>query len=180
MKALKSPAFIAPAAVLPITALFRLLSFTEQARVELVVFGIGLLLLLSAWLVLPASWLLRKLMKRDTVALPRWAKVMPWLVLLNAIVLTVFFAAIAAYALGAATENNLMFLFGAPASLWPWFLLPAISIVLSVVIVIGVVAGWRGGWGWLRRINRAAYAIAGVVCLVVLGAWGMLLAPFFR
>jgi pimeloyl-ACP methyl ester carboxylesterase len=178
--ALKPPAFIASDDVLPVASLLRLISLSEQARGELIVFGIALLLLLSAWVVLPASWLLRKAMKRDGAALSPLAKTMPWLVLLNGIVLLVFFAALAAYALGAANENDVMFLFGAPASMWPWFVLPFISVVLSVLIVIGTVAGWRSGWGWLRRINRAVYAVAGVACLVVLAVWGMVLAPLFR
>lgn len=178
--ALKPPVFVASSDVLPVASLLRLISLSEQARVELIVFGIGLLVLLSAWLVLPLSWLLRKVMKRDGATLSPLAKIMPWLVLLNGALLLVFMAAMAAYALGAAQQNDVMFLFGAPTSMWPWFLLPIISIVLSVGIVIGTLAGWRSGWGWLRRINRAAYAIAGVVCLAVLASWGMLFAPFFR
>lgn len=180
IESLKPPAFVTPSSVLPVTSLFRLISVSEQARVELIVFGIALLLLLSAWLVLPLSWLLRKLMKRDGAALSPLTKVMPWLVLLNGVLLLVFMAAMATYAFNAAQQNDVMLLFGAPASMWPWFLLPIISIVLSIVIIIGTLAGWRGGWGWLRRINRAAYAVVGVVCLAVLASWGMLFAPLFR
>lgn len=175
--ALKPPAFIVPSGVLPVVSLFRLISLSEQARAELIVFGVALLVLLSAWLVLPISWLLRKWMKRDGGTLTPFAKAMPWLVLLNGVVLLVFFGMMAAFAFGAANANNVMFLFGAPATMWPWFLLPIISVMLSVLIVIGVLAGWHSGWGWLRRINRAIYAIAGVACLVVLASWGMLLAP---
>ncbi len=178
---LKPPAFTVSSDVLPVPSLFRLISLTEQGRTELIVYGLGLLVLLSAWLVLPLSWLLRKLMKREGGALPAWAKVMPWLVLANGVVLLIFLAGIAGYALGAASQNDIAFLFGLPESMWPLFLLPVASIVLSVLIIIGTVAGWRSdGWGWLRRINRALYAAAGMACLAVIVSWGLLFAPFIR
>jgi hypothetical protein len=177
---LQPPAFATQSDVLPITSIFRVVSLTEQGRSELLAFIAGLLALLSAFAVLPLVWLLRKLMNRQSGPLPALAKWAPWLVLLNGIVLTLFFAMLAGFTLGASSDGDITFLFGLPASLRLWLLLPLISIVLTVLIFAGVVAGWRsGGWGWVRRILYPLYGVAGVVCLVVLGAWGMLVRPLF-
>jgi pimeloyl-ACP methyl ester carboxylesterase len=177
---LQPPAFATQSDVLPITSIFRVVSLTEQGRSELLAFIAGLLALLSAFAVLPLVWLLRKLMNRQNGPLPALAKWAPWLVLLNGIVLTLFFAMLAGFTLGASSDGDITFLFGLPASLRLWLLLPLISIVLTVLIFAGVVAGWRsGGWGWVRRILYPLYGVAGVVCLVVLGAWGMLVRPLF-
>jgi hypothetical protein len=177
---LQPPAFAVSSDVLPVTSLFRVVSLTEQGRNELLAFIAGLLALLSAFAVLPLVWLLRKLMNRQSGPLPALAKWAPWLVLLNGIVLALFFGMLAGYTLGASSDGDITFLFGLPASMRLWFMLPLISIVLTVLIFAGIVAGWRsGGWGWVRRILMPLYGIAGVVCLVVLGAWGMLVRPLF-
>ncbi len=176
--ALKPPAFIAASDVLPVTSLFRVVSLAEQGRNELLAFGLSLLALLSAWLVLPLAWLLRKLMKRETGPLPALAKWAPWLVLLNGLVLAIFFAVLAGYTLGASSNGELTFLVGMPASMRLWFVLPVISLALTALIVVGIVAGWRSGsWGWVRRILYPLYALVGIGCLIVLVSWGMLVRP---
>lgn len=176
--ALKPPAFVASSDVLPVTALFRVISLSEQGRSELIGFIAGLLALLSAWLVLPAVWLLRTLMKRENAPLPRWAKATPWLVLANGVVLTVFFIMLASYTLSASSNGDVTFLVGMPASTRLWFLLPIVSLTLTAFIVVGVVAGWRShGWGWVRRIVYSLYAFAGIGCLAVILSWGMLVRP---
>jgi pimeloyl-ACP methyl ester carboxylesterase len=179
IESLRAPAFVPASSVLPVSSLFRVLSLTEQARNELLTFGLGLLALLSAFLMLPLVWLVRKLANRASGPLPALAKWAPWLILLNGIVLALFFAAMAGYAIGSSGDGDVTFLFGMPASMRLWFVLPVLSIVLTVLIFAGVIAGWRSGWGWVRRILYPLYGVAGVVCLVVLGAWGMLVRPLF-
>jgi hypothetical protein len=139
-------------------------------------------LLLLAWVVLPLSWLLRKVLHREGGPLPGPAKLMPWLVLLNALVLAAFAGAVFGQIITVVqAEADYIYIFGLPGSVWVTFLLPVLSVILTVFIVIGVVVGWRsGGWGWLRRINRAVLAGACILCLAGLGMLGMLVTPLLR
>jgi hypothetical protein len=91
---LKPVSFATRADLLPLPALASLLTLSPQMRLPLAIFGVGLLLLMLAWLVLPLSWLLRKLLKREGAPLPALARLMPWLVLLNALVLAAFAVAL--------------------------------------------------------------------------------------
>ncbi len=176
--ALKPPQFRTRADIMPVPALANFLSINERVRLPLALAGIGLLLLLGAWLVIPLSWVLRLVMKRTGGTLPTMAKAMPWLTLLNGFVLAVFFGALAAAVVGLIQNNDYLFLFGLPVHDRWIFVLPIVGVGLTTFVLIGTVAGLRSnGWGVLRKINRAVLALACVVCLVGLGMMGLLVVP---
>jgi pimeloyl-ACP methyl ester carboxylesterase len=166
--------------IVPVPSLAPLLSLAPHVRVSLGLFGLGLAFLLLSWLVLPLSWLARKALKREGGPLPTMARLMPWLVLLNGLILAAFAGAVFWQLLTlVSAEADFIYVFGLPASTRPIFLLPIASAMLAVLIVFGVVIGWRsGGWGWLRRINRALLAGASITCIVALIMLGMFVAPF--
>jgi hypothetical protein len=173
---LKPPAFITPGSIVSVTSLIRLTSLTQQGRVELAVFGLSLFVLLSAFALIPLGWLLRLLLNRNTVPLPRMARLNPWLTLMNGAVLAGFLGSLGAAVFQLVNANNLSFLLGLPPDTRGLFVLPIIAVVLTALMIAGVIVGWRR-WGWLRRLYRALLAAASVACIGVLIAWGMLLAP---
>lgn len=177
--ALQPPAFKTRADFVPVPALPNLLSLNESVRLPGTAFILGLLALTTC-LSIPISWLARKLSKRTYGELPSAAKGMPWLTLLNWLVLTAFLAGLATAALQLVDANNYLFLFGLPSSQLWLFTLPVAALVMTVLIVVGTLAGLRSaGWGALRKIHRGLLALASVVCVVALAALGMLVTPFF-
>ena len=175
---LKPPQFKTRTDIVALPVLAKLLNIEPSVRVPLGLFGIGLLLLLLAWLVIPLSWLIRLVTNRNGGTLPFAAKAMPWLTLLNGLMLAIFIGAITTIALQLAQDNNYLFLFGLPASSRWLFVLPIISVVLAVLIVFGTLVGLRSdGWGVLRKISRVALAVASIAALVGLALLGMLVVP---
>jgi pimeloyl-ACP methyl ester carboxylesterase len=172
---LQPPQFKTRADIVPVPVLAQLLSLNERVRLPAALVGIGLLLLLSAWLVIPLSWLFRLVMNRTGGTLPALAKAMPWLTLLNGAVLAVFFGVITAVTATLIRDNDYLFLFGLPVSSAWAFVLPIVSVVLTLLVVMGTVAGLRSnGWGILRKINRTVLALSSIACMVGLAMMGLL------
>jgi hypothetical protein len=107
------------------------------------------------------------------------ARLVPILVILNALALIAFLVLFGAGALSQIDTYG--FLIGVPRTLAPVFVLPLVSLVLIVLMVIGVIAGWsREGWGALRKLYRGLLMLASIACLVVLALWGMVGAVFLN
>jgi len=176
---LKPPAFAGTGDIVPMPALMRLTSLTQQGRIELALFGFGLLTLLSAFMLIPLAWLARLVMNRNTAQLPLLAKLNPWAALATGAVLFTFAVSLGDRAIQLAINNNFIFLFGLPASSATLFWLPLLAVALTALMIAGVIAGWRK-WGWLRRLYRALLTVAAVACIGVLISWGAVLMPLIR
>jgi pimeloyl-ACP methyl ester carboxylesterase len=177
--ALGPPRFIVPADVLRVPSLVRLLNLEGSSTAEIVVFGVALALLLSAWLVLPLAWLIRRLRRRELRPAPPLARALPWLALLLGALLVFFGVALVVGVVRNADQQALLLL-GVPRDLAWVFTLPLLAALLAAAMLAGAVAAWRGGaWSLAQRIYRTLLAIAGVVCVALLAVWGMVGAPFF-
>jgi len=177
---LKPPQFQTQADIISLPLLLKLLDASPSVRLPLALAGIGLLLLLSAWLVIPLSWLIRLVTNRNGGTLSLAAKAMPWLTLLNALVLAAFVGVLFVLGVRMAQDNDYLVLFGMPASSRPLFMLPVVSILLAVLIVVGTLSGLRSdGWGTVRKINRTILALASIATLIGLALLGMLITPLF-
>jgi pimeloyl-ACP methyl ester carboxylesterase len=154
---------------------------STQNRLEVGVLLLGLIALLTAFILLPLGWLARLVINRNkpNIKPPLMARLVPILVILNALVLITFLVLFGAGALSQIDTYG--FLIGTPRALAPGVVLPLVSLVLIVLMVIGVIAGWsREGWGALRKLYRGLLMLASIACLVVLALWGMVGTVFLN
>jgi pimeloyl-ACP methyl ester carboxylesterase len=188
VKKLTSPKFLGNTEMMRLPIWSRLFLFIQgsgvlstQNRVEIAALLLGLIVLLSAFILLPLGWLARLVINRNKPIIkpPLTARLVPLLVILNALALIAFLVLFGA---GAFSQlDHYGFLIGVPRSLAPVFVLPLVSLVLIVLMVIGVIAGWlREGWGALRKLYRGLLMLASIACLVVLALWGMVGAVFIQ
>jgi pimeloyl-ACP methyl ester carboxylesterase len=167
------PRFVAPGDALRLPSLVGLLNLERSSQFRLVVFGGALLMLLSAWIVLPLAWLIRLIRGRPRASAARLARAMPWLALLNGALLA-FFAVALVVGVALNREQQALLLVGVPRDLAWLFVLPIVSALLSILMLAGVATAWRGGtWSLASRLYRSLLALAAVVCVGVLAVWGM-------
>jgi pimeloyl-ACP methyl ester carboxylesterase len=170
-----APTFFTPANVFVTPDLLRFANLEGTTLLSLGLFAIGLLVVLSVVLVWPLVWLIRLFMKQERTAPPLLARVVVWLSGLNGVVLAGFLVGLLWMVFELALSNDAMILFGVPAS-WGWlFLLPLLSVALSLVMLVGSVQSWREGfWSLAERIYYALITLAALVCVGVVASWGLL------
>jgi pimeloyl-ACP methyl ester carboxylesterase len=167
------PHFVAPGDALRLPSLVGLLNLERGSTTELVAFGAALLVLLSAWLVLPLAWLIRVIRGRPRAPAPRLARAVPWLALLTSALLTFFIVGLVVGVVMNSDQQSLL-LIGVPRSLAWLFALPILAALLTIALLIGVTAAWRAGaWSPASRVYRSLLALAAAVCVGVLVIWGM-------
>jgi len=174
--ALGGPQFLTADDVIRLPALLRLANLEGRSGVELAVFGGALLVLLTGLLLLPLAWVIRKLQRARRSPGPpsRLARSVPWLVVVDGLVLVGFVVALAVLFVQTIETNQAVLLFGLPAGAAGTLVLPVLAMVLGVLIAVGVVVGWRrGGWRLWRRLYLSLLGLAALSCAVLLGAWGV-------
>ena len=108
------------------------------------------------------------------------ANLMPWLSALVTVSVFVAIAAMLQSAFTYAAANKLEFLAGVSSDIRAYFVLPMLAVVSTLLIVLGVVSGWRSGaWGLGRKLYRSVLALAAVASCVIFGLWGMIVSPLF-
>ncbi len=177
----------------------------------MLLFGLGLLILLTALLVYPIAWLVRQFRRRSTVdgvdALPQtglpgvqgtpetmsvprtttysavrtgsppaW-RLAPWLAVLSGVLLTGFIVVVVTILVGMYNQNDLRILVGLPGSARPLFLIPLVVILFVIAMLLIALLSWARRWGavW-GRLYFSLLSLSAVLCLVILGVWGMLTA----
>lgn len=173
---LAAPAFYTPQDVVELPAVPRLLAADGPRLVELALFGGALLVLLSAWFLLPLAWLVRQAQGRTAPESRSWpVRAVPWLVLADGAVLLGLCVAFAAAVYTSFGVDEAALLIGLPAR-WEWILaLGVVAMVLGVVVTLGVMLGWRAGvWRLWRRLYLGLLAVAALGATVLLGTWALL------
>ena len=174
------PRFVAPGDLLRLPSLVGLLNLERGSATGLAIFGGALLVLLSAWLVLPLAWLIRVIRGRPRAAAPGLARAVPWLALLAGALL-VFFVVALAVGIALNLEQQALLLVGVSRDLAWVFVLPVVVALLTLALVGGVAVAWRAGaWSPASRVYRSLLALAAVVCVGMLAVWGMLGTIFVR
>ena len=179
------PRFIARDELLRVPVFGELLTAPGRDRsAESTALGIALLLMLSGLLLLPLGWLARTVLKKHHPSLkpPLAATLMPWTVIFNALLLLGFLTGfLIAPIFGLADGGAYTFLVGLGSDYRPLFALPWISLALTAVTVAGAAAGIASpAWGILRKLYRGALAVASLIAVAVLLAWGTLGVLFSR
>ncbi len=142
-----------------------------------ILFGLGMIGLLSAGLVFPVLWIFRLLQGKPGRETPALAHLSPWLPVLNAGTLLVFLAVLLVALFRMASANDTSYLFGMPAREGPLLLLPLFSLVLSLATILINTAGWFGRyWSVWRKIYAGLISFASLATLAVLFLWGFFTA----
>jgi hypothetical protein len=187
IQSLDAGAFTGPDDLIPVGAvgdLMRVLTGVAlPSRARLVEFGVlalFLALLATGLILLPLGWLARLVFKRNhpTLKPPFLANLMPLLTLLFLLLTAGFVAALFSDAATLLARESLGAFAGVSGGMRPFFILPIISVVLALLIVLGVIGGWRSGaWGLGRKLYRALLAFAALGSVAVLLLWNVIVTP---
>ena len=190
---------LTPNAIVKLPAIARLLTAEGSSLIELLVYGLALLLLLTALVVYPLVWLVRLMRKPSPAVVPAATpgyagefdpvaalrpvdvpkpalyRFAPWISWFNAAALLLFTAIVAGVLFSLIAANDLRWLVGLPGSTRPAFVLPPLALLLTLLMLVGVLVAWmrRAGSVW-GRIYLTLITLAAIVCLIILGLWGML------
>jgi hypothetical protein len=108
-----------------------------------------------------------------------WRRMSSWIALLQAAILTVFLVALTVVIVQMVNSNDNHLFYGLGAEARPWFLLPLVFGLLSLVMLAIMVMLWAHREGSLaRRLYYSLLAITALVCTLVMGSLGMLTGLF--
>jgi pimeloyl-ACP methyl ester carboxylesterase len=155
-------------------------------------FALSLLGLFSAFFVLPLAWLVKQITRRPQTVVseisdfdsdpPSWfVRLASPLTLLNGLILLGFpIALIVLLFTGISSDGNAV-LFGFPASTWPLFLLPWVSVFLAILMLLATFQGWSAvEWSVWRKVYFTLLTLCALVCIGVLAYWRFLGVLFYR
>jgi hypothetical protein len=192
--------FSTPGALVVMPKVISLLNPQGNDLVMIILYALGVLFLLSALLVYPIVWLVRKLSGPKPASAsvvpsatasdgtffplesassvparkPLLYRLGPWIAAITGIMLAVFIAVVFAVALQMALANDNRVLFGLPGSARPLFVLPLLALIAAVLMLAAAVVAWarRAGsiWGRLYFSLLALSALVAVAVLFYLGA----------
>jgi hypothetical protein len=138
-------------------------------------FGAGVLGMLTALLVFPILWLIRR--ARSTTARPAHGVVhlAPWLPFMNAGVLIALAGGLFAVVVILVTKNDTNALyFGLPARYGLLLALGFLSLLLTLAMLAYTIAGWSGRyWSMGRKIYYTFLTISALLTAVMMAVWGM-------
>lgn len=169
--------FATPGAIIDLPSVYRLLNFQGTSLIELILFMLALLFLLTAVLVYPVVWLVR-LFTRSSQPQPAQPlpaeqgepvfggypspapapqapppprpltwRLAPWLPVLLGGMLAVFMAILITILFGMVMNNDLRILIGMPGSARPLFILPILAVLFTLAMLVIVITAWAKGWG---------------------------------
>ncbi len=177
---LTEPDFVTADEVLVLPELLRLANLEGNSGTQLLLFGIGLLVLLSVLLVWPIIWLVQRQRQRETEPPPLLLRFAPWIAALNGMLLVIFPIALVALLISLGVEGSNILLLGIPAGWAPLFILPLICALLTLAMLAGTVQTWIGNfWSIWKRSYYTLLTLAALLCVFLLGVWGMVGAVYF-
>ncbi|MBE0699549.1 MAG: alpha/beta hydrolase, partial [Anaerolineaceae bacterium] len=200
------PKFSTPATLVKLPVLIKLLNLQDGTGIQLGIYLVGLIFLLSALLIYPLVWLVRLLggkpkqpatpppqvgiepggyaippQPAQTLPGPRplLYRFAPWTSTAAALLLLIFTGVLIGVAFNLAMENDVRILLGLPGSTRPLFVLPVLALAALVGMFGGALSAWARGAGsvW-GRLYLSFLSFAALGCIAILGLWGMLSALF--
>ncbi len=200
------PQFSTPAAIVRLPKLLGILNLQGSSAVELIVFGIALLILLTAILIYPLVWFIGLFRRKPQpveddnypISSPGAAmsypaapppagqvqqrrpaawRLAPWLAVLTALILAAFTVLLVVVLFGLIANNNSRLLLGLPGTTRPLFILTILAAVAAVVMLVLGIASWLRRWGGAwGRLYFSLLTLSALACVIILGIWGMLTA----
>ncbi len=190
-----APVFYTPRNTLAFPVIMPLLNLDAQAWLGAGLFGLGLLGVLSAFLVYPGVWLFKALRRprpapggavaydsAATVLPPglevaQGPKLMPWLAMGHGLLGVIFAGGLVFVVVRMILANEMRIYFGVAASWWPLFVLPLVIALFTALMAVVCVQAWRvkAGSVWRRLYETVLMLAAGatLVPLVLSGALGV-------
>lgn len=108
---------------------------------------------------------------------PLLARLSAWWPVLSALILTIFMIFLVASTVAMIAENDSRLFFGLPGEARPWFLLPILFALISLVMVIASIQSWIGKLGSIwRRIYYTLLMLDGLMIILLLAVLGLLTA----
>lgn len=172
---ISAPRFISKSNTIFIPTMASLVNLEGSTGIELIIFVLGNLFLLSApavWLVL---WFVRLLSRKQKLPAVKSTVVLRWLAVVNSLTLTTFFGAIVVLSFKLALDNNLVILFGVPSGARMFFILPLLSALLTLLMLAGAFLAWfKRYWSVWNRIYYTLVTLSAGLCVLILVKWDML------
>ncbi|HEX9018774.1 MAG TPA: alpha/beta fold hydrolase [Anaerolineaceae bacterium] len=190
--------FSVPGSLVRLPVLINLLNLQGAVGAQLAVYALALLILLSALVIYPGVWLVRRLrgpsrppielagqvaaVPATTVApgaRPFFYRIAPWMAAVAGIALLAVMVVIYVVGFQLALKNDSRVLLGLPGDTRPAFLLPLLAALMAVLMLAGAVAAWARRAGSAGgRIYLTLISLAALVCVVIAGIWGILFGFF--
>ena len=179
----QSPNFFAPRDVLLLPVTLKLLRLDESVLPGVLALSAGLFGLLSAWFFLPLVWFVTLFRAPETETRakpPFYLRLASPLALLNGAVLLVFLVAyVAAVILSLDGDNQFLLFFGLPGQMRLLFILPMISLILTLGMLALSLPGWFSSqWHIVRKLYYSLLTASAILVLFVLAFAGMLFGFF--
>jgi pimeloyl-ACP methyl ester carboxylesterase len=200
------PKFSTPSTLVKLPVLIKLLNLQDGTGIQLGIYLVGLIFLLSALAVYPLVWLVRLLRGKpkppvyplpqagnDPMVFPTTQqplaehpaprpllyRLAPWVSTAAALLLLIFTGILIAVAFNLALKNDVSILLGLPGSTRPLFILPVLALLAVLAMLGGAFGAWarRAGSVW-GRIYLTLLSFSALGCIAILGVWGMLTALF--
>jgi hypothetical protein len=197
LNGMEAPEFYTSTNVIDIPGLIRILNLEGSAGIEMLILLIALLVLGSAFLILPLTWLVSRLRKKSSIAAPvqttteaSLPSVLPatsskplltrtsnWLAILTGFILWVFIIGLIAVLVEMVINNDNRLFFGVPSMLRGWFVLPVFALLFGIGMVLSSMTAWiKSNWSIWMRLYYSLITIAALSSLFILGKWGILTA----
>lgn len=173
------PVFITPDTVLMVPAIGNLLTLEGNAGSEIFLFGVCMFILLAAMIIWPLAWFIGLFLSRPKRPQSAASIAFHWLAVLNIVLIVTFTVTLIVISVNLALENDITIFFGLPTDQAALFLLPVFIALLTAGMLVGTVQAWRVGyWSTWRRAYYSLLTLAALVCVLLLGIWGMIGIPF--
>lgn len=165
LQGLQKPAFYTPESVVDLPVLIDLLNLKPLPTAVFLLIALACLFMWTGALIFPTSWIIERTRRRpvpaftnsglegtDLTSLSPTAnkpgvpeRYASWLTVLAAIVLSIFLAFILVASFKMAIDNDSRLFFGMPGETRPWWMLPWIFLIITLILV------WSAFRLWLRR-----------------------------
>jgi pimeloyl-ACP methyl ester carboxylesterase len=171
-----TPMFYTPQNTLDLPMIMPLLNMDAQAWAGAGIYVLGVLGILSAFLVYPSVWLIKVLRRQpgdwhDTPV--AGSPLLPLLAMGHGLLSTIFAGGLVIAVVRMVLANEIRIYFGVAASWWPLFILPFVIVLLTLLMGVVGVRAWRDKRGSIwRRLYGTVLTLAAWVTLVPLALSG--------
>ena len=186
--------------------ILKLLNLEDNTGGEALLLVMALLFLLTAAFFIPLAWLIRALQPNPTQAgsqaisyaspiegtspsgafEPAWiektgppifVRLSGWAAVLNGFILLAFVIWVIVAIVQMISNNDNRLFFGLAGEYRMAFLLPLIATFLTFLMIAAAFQGWLWReWKVFRKLYYSLLTISAIICLFILGLWGMLVA----
>ncbi|MCC6147132.1 MAG: alpha/beta fold hydrolase [Anaerolineaceae bacterium] len=174
-----SPEFMTPSNTIFLPVIGKLMNLGSKEIAAFLIFTAAALFISIAPIIWFVIWLVRKVTKKLVMPRVWFAVSLRWAVVFNAFLSVLFLGLLTFISFRLALKNELIILYGLPASNKVLFLLPWGMLILTGLMLGGTIFTWvRGYWSIWNRVYFSFVTLAACINIFILGTWGMISAIF--